>query len=275
MPEGPEVYIITKALNTKFKDKKIYNTKIHSNSKYNKNDKFLDNVKGLTIKRVSSKGKKIIFELNNGSYILSSLGLEGKWLIVDVKDDEPHLSVTIEFVSGEILSYFDSRHFGSIVVCIDRKMLDSKLLTVGTSWIPSEMFPLSVTKSELYTHLSNTRLKNKNIMMFLMDQKYTSGVGNYIRSEALFLCQLSPYRLINNITKSESDCLYESILDVMNRSIKSGGHTLKSFVGVMGHKGGYVPEIYGRVKTLTTGFIVQKEKDSQSRSIFWVPSVQV
>lgn len=276
MPEGPEVSLISKALNSQFSGKIIHDICIHKDSKYRSESPFIfKEALGKKLLSVTFKGKKIIFVLEHNCFLLSSLGLEGKWLNVSPIPDSPHLSITIEFLDGKILAFYDQRHFGSFEYCKSREILDLKLLSVGIPWISSSMFKHTVTKNEFYNMLRNTRLKNKKIMLFLMDQKYTAGVGNYIRSEALYFSGISPHRLINTITREESDLLHESIVYVMEESIKAGGHTLRSYTDTEGTKGGYVPEIYGRLNTLSENEKIFREKDSQGRSIFWVPKVQL
>lgn len=276
MPEGPEVSIISNFLERDFSNEEIAEVSIEPGSRYDQKDTRFDNLVGLTIKSITFKGKKIIFIMNDGSFILSFLGMEGRWNTITKSNmNTPHLSIKITFKSGIQLGYWDTRHFGCVEHCSDRKSLDTKLLTVGTPWISSEMFPISISKDELYKHLQNKRLNKKSIMMFLMDQKYTSGVGNYIRSDALYYAGISPHRLVNTITKNESDKIFVGVNKVINSSIKNGGHTLRSYVNPSGKQGGYVPVVYGRTVSNIKSEKITKEKDTSGRSIFWVQTAQV
>lgn len=275
MPEGPEVSIVAKSLDSKYSGNTIHKIIIHNDSKYDIKDRRFKGAEGKKLSQVSFKGKKIIFELDGKGFLLSALGLEGKWLNTSSIPNARHLSITIEFIDGKVLSYYDTRHFGTLDYCSDRASLDSRLESVGIPWISSKMFKEIITKDQLFTFLSNPRLKKKTIMSFLMEQKYTSGVGNYIRAEGLYFAGISPHRLVNDISKQESNDLHDAIMSVMKESIKCGGHTLRTFAGTSGDPGCYVPEVYGRLSTLTKGEIIRREKDPQNRSIFWVPSVQV
>lgn len=283
MPEGPEIAIIAKILNVKCKNKEILDINIHQDSKYRSDSKLKPCI-GKKIKGVQFKGKKIIFVLDNGSknfsYLLSSLGLEGKWSLEDYFPlDIRHLSVSLDLKDSkgkeEFLLFRDVRHFGDLSYCKDDHDLDNKLKSVGPSWIPSDMFPERITLSMFTTFLhSNPRIKNKQIMIFLMDQKYTSGVGNYIRAEALYIARIDPKRTIGSLTTNEIEKLYLAVNDVMTEALKAGGHTLRNYFSPIGNKGGYEPLVYGRTKALDTGEKVIREFDAQKRSIHWVPSLQ-
>lgn len=288
MPEGPEVFIIATVLDSKCRNKKILNISTHPDSRYTKKekidtppyvnyipDKRFDPCIGKTIKGVQSKGKKIIFILNNDSYLLSSLAMEGRWTLEDTfPTDTSHLSVSIE-LPNEYLLFRDSRHFGDLTYCKSLSDLNASLKSVGPSWIPSEMFNQKVTL-DYFTNVlqGNSRIKNKPIMIFLMDQKFTSGIGNYIRAEALYKARINPNRTIGSLTSQEIKNLFVAIKEVMKDALKSGGHTLKSYFTPIGNKGGYVPIVYGRTKTLDTNMPVIREFDSQKRTIHWVPSLQ-
>lgn len=276
MPEGPEVAIISKCLNTKCRNETIRSVKIWKDSRYKPNDKRFNPIESKTISYVAYKGKKIIFKFTDNSYMVSFLGMEGRWKVLDTFDPlEKHVSVIFFFDSGRILQFQDQRHFGCIDYCPDEDCLNSKLESVGIPWIPSIMFKKTVTKDILYEMLSNSRLKKKSIMMFLVDQKYTSGVGNYIRADAMYLAKINPHRLVNSLSRKESDSLFDAVNMVIENALKCGGHTLRSYFNPIGETGRYVSLVYGRQKTHPKGEDIIRELDSQKRSIFWVPDIQV
>lgn len=277
MPEGPEVAIIATVLDSEIKGKKIKNVSICRDSRYNSDGRF-DELIGKEIKTVQFKGKKIIFVLKNKkdiSYLVSSLGMEGRWTLCNDEYCDKHLSVMINFTTGENLGFWDHRHFGDLVYYPNQKDLEFRMRDIGPAWIPSELYPDVICKEYFVQSLQNKRLFRKNIMTFLMDQKYSAGVGNYIRAEALYISRINPHRLINDITEIEASDLFDAIMSVMKKAFKSGGHTIKSYYTPIGETGGYTPLVYNRKNALDTNATVVKEMDSQNRTIHWVPSLQV
>lgn len=275
MPEGPEVTIISRYLNLELVSEKITNIEIGKDSRYDSQDPRFKPLIDKTFLEVSSKGKKIIFVFEDTSFMLSFLGMEGRWEILESFNPTlKHISLIFYLKSGKILQFRDQRHFGCVEYHSDQDSLNKALSTVGTPWLPSTMFPDIVTKDVLWKMLSNKRLR-KTIMMFIVDQKYTSGVGNYIRADALYLARISPWRELNQISRTESDRLFEAVRIVMEKALKCGGHTLRSYFNPIGTIGGYEPYVYGRTFSRDTEEPVIRETDSQKRSIFWCPSVQV
>src|SRR5581483_8927721 len=91
--------------------------------------------------------------------------------------------------------YFnDPRHFGTIKFVKGRDNLLSKLGELG--WDPLQR---SIEEYDAFIH-SHLRVSKKPIGDVLMDQSLFAGIGNYIRSESLYLCKLSPWRPANSLT---------------------------------------------------------------------------
>ena len=81
-----------------------------------------------------------------------------------------------------------------------------------------------------------------------MDQRVVVGVGNIYANEALFSAGISPRRKSGSVTRAQFVMLAAEIKAVLRRSIKSGGTTLRDFVGSDGAPGYFIQElqVYGR-----------------------------
>ncbi len=81
-----------------------------------------------------------------------------------------------------------------------------------------------------------------------MDSHVVVGVGNIYANEALFLAGILPTRKAGSISKARYARLVAAIKQVLASAIKSGGTTLRDFVGGDG-KPGYFKQslhVYGR-----------------------------
>ena len=56
--------------------------------------------------------------------------------------------------------------------------------------------------NDFFTIVSHKKHEQKTLTKFLMDQKNISGVGNYIKAEALYEAKISPYRKIIEIGRA-------------------------------------------------------------------------
>ena len=108
-----------------------------------------------------------------------------------------------------------------------------------------------------------------------MGNLYKYRVGNYIKSDSLWLARINPHRKVEDISDIELVNLNRSIKQVMRESFQSGGATIKTYKSFDGLEGGYTRRflVYNQEKA-PDGNEVIKETTEDKRSTFWVPEVQ-
>lgn len=284
MPEGVEVKISAELIKPLVFEKNIANIFVGKNSRY-KNispeglEKFKNAISGwrvpMRVKNVSSKGKFMYWTFTNDNedwYMFCTFGMSGQWSPVEGK--HPCLSFELSNSTSNHIDlnniYFnDPRHFGTIKFTNNKKDLLNKLNELG--WDP--------LADKLDSH-SNTLIKTINkttkpIGQILMDQSVFSGVGNYIRAEALYQAKISPWRQGNLMTDDDIKSLCQSIMQVMEESYKYQGATLHTYKDAYGKEGQYSScfKIYGK-KIDPLGNKVIKENTPDGRAIHWCPRVQ-
>ena len=81
--------------------------------------------------------------------------------------------------------------------------------------------------SEIIQQFSNS---NKNIAQVLSSQEVIGGIGNYIRSEAMFLASIYPYTVTRFMSIERlSEVIYCCVF-VAYQSYMAGGHTVKDYL---------------------------------------------
>jgi endonuclease-8 len=76
---------------------------------------------------------------------------------------------------------------------------------------PSEMEPIKSLGPDSLSEIfdideAKTRLRTKQQLLIsqaLLDQKIISGIGNKYKSEILFICKISPFKLISQLKPTE------------------------------------------------------------------------
>ena len=108
-----------------------------------------------------------------------------------------------------------------------------------------------------------------------MDQSVVSGVGNYVKAEALYLSKISPHRLVSSLTDIDLQNLNLATRSVLVNSFESGGATIQSYRSFYGEVGDATQRfaVYGR-KTDPEGREIIKEQTKDGRTTHWVPQVQ-
>ena len=108
-----------------------------------------------------------------------------------------------------------------------------------------------------------------------MDQSVIAGVGNYIKSDSLWLAKLSPYRMVADMSDKELSNLNRCIQQVIKESYSSGGATISTYSGFDDEVGNYGRKflVYSQENDLD-GNEVKKIQTNDGRSTWYVPEVQ-
>ena len=274
MPENAEVLIMSEVMNTLAKNSKLVEIEINTKSKYyEKGINNFDNIKlPLKLKRIYSKGKVIIFELDKNINIVCN-PIYGKWLTEPGKYSG--FILTFEKNNNEISFYFDDmRKFGLINIYINKEDFEKKINKNGIDILRSL---LENKENELkkiwFNAFSNKKKENKEIGKFLLEQDKFAGIGNYLRAEILYDSKISPYRKLSSLSEEDINKLYNSTKKIVLEAYKSGGHTISVYSDPLGAIGRYNPKIYGK-KTDSYGNDILRDKNKDGRSIYWVPKIQ-
>jgi len=305
MPEAAEVRVIAEYLNKEWSNRLIAGLGWDEKSKFAKPKR---GIKGLELVKVPcrvvgvfSRGKLIIIECINAAnetiYMVSQLGMEGKWIHTkgshsnfrvyfgDLSEDKTKYEVTDRWY------YDDSRHFGHFNVYSDMGipgkdhgpcLLTTALVNSGTI-DPAELRPyqLLATLDLFKTKIKNKRMnQNKQLCIFIMEQKYVSGIGNYLRAEILYRCKMHPRKTVGSFTDEQISNLYDAILEQMLIAYGARGLTIKSYWDPEGNAGKCPLQVYNREEDLL-GNPVERIKEypdklppRQGRTVHWVPTVQ-
>jgi formamidopyrimidine-DNA glycosylase len=267
MPEGPEARLITEYLDSSLRDA-ILQTIIPNRPDYVKR-----HIRGdyrrckeempLKILGVRCKGKFIWFELEENWYIFHNLGMTGTWLFSEPED---HLHLKLKTNRG-LLYYQDVRRFGGFNFVLGESQLKKKLVTIGPDMMTD------VDNHEFVQRVN--KYPSRTIAQLLMDQTIVSGIGNYIKCEALYRAGISPHRTVESLTPIELVLIKKKVQQVMRASYKSQGASIRDYVLPDESKGSFAFEflVYGREED-RRGNPVVKEPTQDGRSSWWVPSVQ-
>jgi len=275
MPEGPEVKTIVDGLNDTLSGKILESIVFTLTGKYR--DKcpsdYEDFVTHLPIilRKVKCRGKFIWFSFTSSKdkklYIAGGLGMSGIWQF----DTAPpkHTCMTLKFKDTPSLHFIDQRHFANVYFFLSLEGLKCKLSEIGPDWL-NDKIPLDKFTTILISH------PKMNINNFLMNQKYVSGIGNYIKSEVLYKARISPHRKVDTLSKKDILNLYNAIAFIMDKSYQKRGMSQENYVDLDGEKGDYASllKVY-RKKQDPKGNKVKAEKMGAGRTTYWVPNLQV
>jgi len=174
----------------------------------------------LKIINIQTKGKFMYITFENGLYLFATLGLTGGWVsvhneliefpkIIEYSSDTSQFhkvainNLNVEFIinNGYHVYFFDSLSFGTLKVMDNSSSLTKKLSELGPDIMECsfEEFKEKILKKP-----------DGYIGNVIVNQKLISGIGNYLRSDILWLSGISPFRKVKNLSPSNIKKIYNS-----------------------------------------------------------------
>lgn len=237
MPELPEVETIRDQL-SRYLPLKILS--VSSTPELKKNILHTElKIKNKTITAIKRKGKMLDFHFDDGSHLLSHLGMTGTWLIGEEITSTKHTHLTLKGPKYT-LAYDDPRRFGHMYFYTAEEAQE-KLGGLGMDLADPDL-------DLAYLGASIEKYPNRMLKVHLLDQKLFAGSGNYIASEICARAKILPTRQCKDIKKTEHPKILKAIKTVLDGSLKSGGTTFRNYRDTTGEKGKGVEHlvVYGQ-----------------------------
>ena len=237
MPEKPEVVTVVNSLKEKILGKKITSCSIYWDNiiAYPSSEEFKREIVNEVIRDIKSRGKFIVIELNKYS-LLVHLRMEGKFMFrkkCEILGKHEHVELILD---DEVsFRFHDVRKFGKMYLITKDKLYKEK-----------PYYDDNLTKEYLYEKIHNKKIPIKTV---LLDQSIIAGIGNIYDDEILFLSGIFPTRKACDITIDECDKIIKNTILVLEKAIKKGGTTIKSFTSSEGVHGLFQNEllVHGKV----------------------------
>jgi len=193
-------------------------------------------VAGQRIVRVGRRAKYLLLGLESGTLLLH-LGMSGNQRVVPAATPRvPHDHFDLVLDSGRALRFNDPRRFGSLVYTSGEAGAHPLLERLGP-----EPFSKAFDADYLYRI---TRRRRVAIKQLLMNSQLVVGVGNIYASEALFRARLRPGRAARSLTRADAARLVRAVRAVLRQAIRSGGTTLRDYLGADGAPGYFRQRLY-------------------------------
>jgi formamidopyrimidine-DNA glycosylase len=255
------------------------------------------------------RGKQIFFFLENGLAFISGLGMEGHWYYFkSLADQQEYLSKNnyrklclhfgkktnkngilwcfseTEIWYDDMLSYGNftitnwaeafnkMREIGPDLLATTRPF--DNIHPVVQKALPSEFFQ-PATLQLFASAIRSPGRSQMELCRFLMEQKYFSGVGNWVKNEVLYHSRLHPNRVLGSLSDQDIELLFSMCLTILNQGYQYGGVTHGTFLDPDFQKGSYQVAIYKREGQLdSNGYQIKRIATKDGRSSYVVEELQ-
>ena len=292
MPELPEVETVRRGLEQKLNNFIVKKVEVCRDSTVafptNKKE-FINGLHNSLLYKWYRRGKYLIAELKkienenikdplkkslkNNGFLVVHLRMTGYFKFID-NFTQPckHTRIRVFDINNNELRYIDVRSFGQMW-WIKEGLSPNKIIK-GLGSLGPEPFSKDFNANYLKKVISK---RTKSIKAILLDQTIVAGIGNIYADESLYSAGISPFREARTIKKNELIKLRESIVNVLKKSIGSGGTTFSDFRDLEGENGnfGLQTNVYRRTgkKCLKCGNLIERQKIT-GRSTHWCPKCQ-
>ena len=292
MPELPEVETVRRGLEQKLNNFIIKKVEVCRNSTVafpNKEEEFILGLQNSLLYKWDRRGKYLIAELKNieknniqvspkislknNGFLVVHLRMTGYFkFIQNLTQPCKHTRVRFFDKKNNELRYIDVRSFGQMW-WIKEGLFPNKIIK-GLGSLGPEPFSEEFDANYLKKVISK---RTKSIKSILLDQTIVAGIGNIYADESLYSAGISPFREARTLKKKELIILKESIVNVLKKSIGSGGTTFSDFRDLEGENGnfGLQTNVYRRTgrECRKCGNLIEKQKIA-GRSTHWCPKCQ-
>ena len=238
MPELPEVETVRQGLRLRILGRIIKGVKINYSGviEYPSVKEFRNEIVNQRINDIDRYGKWLIFVLDD-YYLLSHLRMEGKYNIKassDIINKHEHIIFLLD--DNTELRYMDVRKFGKMhLIRKDDIKKVGPLIDLGL-----EPWDKELNVEYLRNKFSKKRLPIKSV---LLDQSIIVGIGNIYADEILFLSGINPLEKAKDLSSDKIKSIINNTRIVLEKAIKEGGTTIRSYSSVNGIHGMFQQEL--------------------------------
>ncbi len=231
MPELPEVETIRRDLEPLVVGRKITGIEVDPGTIALLTGASLEalraNLMGRTFVSFGRRGKYLLLSMDDGKTLVVHLRMTGRlvWRPA-AAPPEPYERARLSLDNGYDLRWSDLRKFGTWRLVDDPSEVITKL---GPEPIDDDF-----TVKQFRAALANRTAPVKAV---LLDQRRIAGLGNIYVDEALFEAGIRPDTIAGTISAAQSQRLFESSRNVLERGILNRGASFKDYVDGQGNQG--------------------------------------
>ena len=177
-------------------------------------------LKGETVTAVTSRGKAMLTHFANGHSIYSHNQLYGKWMVRpahDLPDTNRQLRLAIHNEQKSALLYSAS----DIEVWPTAELDEHPFLRK----LGPDLLDEQTTVEQVAERFRDKQFHRRKLTTLLLDQGFLAGLGNYLRSELLFVAKVYPDQRPIDCSPEQIDALARASVGLTRQSYQTRGIT--------------------------------------------------
>ena len=216
MPEGPEIKRFADQIAAAITQRPVEDVFFAFDHLKPYEDKLRDR----RVIAVEPRGKALLIRFEQGLNIYSHNQLYGKWIIrkaYNFPDTNRQLRLALHNAKKSALLYSAS----DIEVLPDAELADHPFLRR----IGPDVLDEAVTVAQVGQRLRDSEFHRRKFTTLFLDQHFLAGLGNYLRSEVLFVARVHPEQRPVDCSDQQLDQLAAAAIAVPRQSYRTAGIT--------------------------------------------------
>ncbi len=211
MPEGPEIYRAAARIADA-----VLGQRVQVRFYLERLKEFEPMLDGLRVDAVRAKGKAMLISFENGWTLYSHNQLYGVWYVrKSAPKTNRQLRVSLQGPTKTARLYSASDIF---VLSPEELASWPFLQKLGLDVLDPE-----VSVSEVLARYRDPKFQKRRLTALLLDQGFLAGMGNYLRSEILFVAKVPPSYRPCDCSEQQLAALAQASLDLPRRSVETKG----------------------------------------------------
>ena len=224
MPEGPEIRRAADALNRVLRAHTALSVRFAA-EKFPHLQAYGKRLSGQVVRAVEPRGKALLTHFENDLTIYSHNQLYGEWRVFRGNAPPTHLQTRLTIATA--------RHTAVLYSA-------SEIAVLPTHAVPQhpyiaklgvELLDAKTRLSDVVAQVSAPQFARRTLAALLLDQGFLAGIGNYLRSDILFVARLHSNRRPAELTQPQRHALARAALHLTRRSLRTRGITNAPSVG--------------------------------------------
>ena len=217
MPEGPEIRRAADRVARVLVNRVIEEARLHLPGLQSLGKRLV----GRTVRAVDTRGKAMLTRFDNGLTLYSHNQLYGRWYTTR----RPRLPETTRQLRVELHT---ATHSALLYSASDIEVLTEAQLGRHPflSQIGPDVMDRRLAVEQLQERLISAAFLRRRTGCLFLDQRFLAGIGNYLRSEILFIAGVHPARRPVDLATREIEKLSSNAIRAARRSYRTGGVTV-------------------------------------------------
>lgn len=172
------------------------------------------------ITRVEPRGKAMLTHFGHGQTIYSHNQLYGQWTIL-ARGQPPQsgLQVRLAIHTDDSVAVLYSASDISVWPA-DRVAQHPYITKLGV-----ELLAESTRVADVLAQVNDPRFARKSLAALLLDQGFLAGIGNYLRSDILFVARIHPHARLIDLNAAQRRSLASAAFELTHQSYQTHGIT--------------------------------------------------